>query len=345
LSEVSALRSKFSLATAKAASLELRVNQLESSLQNERDAYQTLMIQHKRLQVDYDKQFAEQRQSEDVKASQSVVIYSIPDEKEKDVTKELEKARAEAAHFRAEYDKVVLSSSNLAAKVSHASSDVQSIMEQQAIRFEEQRRRDTQQIELLKNQKDTMQDRMNFLQSELDALRETLVSNRDSRSRATPPLLLQSPKSPTKGLFIGRSIDLDESSRFVRQVALQQLHTFSNLPGLVGVGIRVKEVSDGATIITEMLPNMSASDSGAINVGDALLAIDMRAVAGLSLEQIRDLTVGPRGTLVSLKLSRAGRAFTASAACNRRVPPLICSHPAGLLATRKFFVLSLHSHQ
>ena len=308
LNELSLLRSKLSLATAKATSLELRVNQLESSLQNERDAYQTLMLQHQRLQVDYDKQFAEQRHSAEHKAPDRVVIYSIPDEK--DGSTELEKARAEAAHFRAEYDKVVLSSSSLAAKVAHASSDVQSIMEQQASRFEEQRKKDIQQIDLLKNQKDTMQDRLNFLQSELDGFRESLISNRDSRSRATPPQ-----QSPSKGVFIGKSIDLDESSRFVRQVALQQLHTFSNLPGFVGVGIRVKEIVDGGinrAIITEMLPNMSAFDSGAINVGDSLIAIDMKPVSGLSLEQIRDLTVGPRGTLVSLKLSRDGRLFTAS---------------------------------
>jgi len=183
-------------------------------------------------------------------------------------------------------------------------------MEQQANRFEEQRKKDLHQIELLKNQKDSIQDRMNFLQSELDGLRESLVNSRESRSRATPP---QPQKSSPQGVFIGRSIDLDESSRFVRQVALQQLHNFSNLPGFVGVGIRVKEILDGGinrTIITEMLPNMSANDSGAINVGDSLLAIDTKSVTGLSLEQIRDLTVGPRGTLVSLLLSRNGRHFT-----------------------------------
>jgi len=316
LNEVSLLRSKLSVATAKTSSLELRVNQLESSLQNERDAYQTLMLQHQRLQGDYDKQFAEQQRQtaelEEHKAAQSVVIYSIPEEKAVDLSKELEKARAEASHFRAEYDKVVLSSSSLAAKVSHASSDVQSMMEQQANRFEEQRKKDLHQMELLKNQKDSMQDRMNFLQSELDSFRESLVNSRENRSRATPP---QPQKSSPQGVFIGRSIDLDESSRFVRQVALQQLHTFSNLPGFVGVGIRVKEVLDGSTnrtIITEMLPNMSANDSGAINVGDSLLAIDTKSVTGLSLEQIRDLTVGPRGTLVALLLSRNGRPFTAS---------------------------------
>ena len=308
LNELSLLRSKLSLATAKAASLDTRVNQLESSLQNERDAYQSLMLQHQRLQVDYDKQFAEQRKIAEHSAPESVVIHSIPDER--DTSKELEKARAEALHFRSEYEKVVLSSSNLAAKVSHASSDVQSIMEQQTSRFEEQRKKDMQQIDLLKNQKDAMQDRLHFLQSELDGFRESLISSRDTRSRATPPLLQQ---SPTKNVFIGRSIDLDESSKFVRQVALQQLHSFSNLPGFVGVGIRVKEVLDGGasrTIITEMLPNMSASDSGAINLGDSLVAIDTKPIAGLSLEQIRDLTVGPRGTLVSLNLSRNGRIFT-----------------------------------
>lgn len=308
LNEMALLRSKLSLATAKAASLELRVNQLESSLQNERDAYQTLMLQHQRLQVDYDKQFAEQRKIAEHNAPESVIVYNVPDEKE--MSKELEKARAEAAHFRSEYEKVVLSSSNLAAKVSHASSDVQNIMEQQSSRFEEQRKKDMQQIDLLKNQKDAMQDRLNFLQSELDGFRESLISSRDTRSRATPPPQQQ---SPTKSVFIGRSIDLDESSRFVRHIALQQLHSFSNLPGFVGVGIRVKEVIEGGakcTIITEMLPNMSASDSGAINLGDSLLAIDSKSISGLSLEQIRDLTVGPRGTLVSLKLSRNGRVFT-----------------------------------
>jgi C-terminal processing protease CtpA/Prc len=269
------------------------------------------MLQHQRLQVDYDRQFAEQRQTAENKAKESVVICSIPDENE--LLKQLEKARFEAAHFRAEYDKVVLSSSSLAAKVAHASSDVQGIMEQQASRFEEQRKKDVQQIDMLKNQKEAMQDRLNFLQSELDGFRESLISSRDIKSKAASP----PPQLSPSGVFIGRSIDLDESSKFVRQIALQQLHAFSNLPGFVGVGIRVKEVVDGVlsrTIITEMLPNMSASDSGAINVGDSLLAIDTHAVAGLSLEQIRDLTVGPRGTLVSLTLSRDGHSFTA---CSR----------------------------
>jgi hypothetical protein len=105
-------------------------------------------------------------------------------------------------------------------------------------------------------------------------------------------------------------------SSFINQLVVNQLGAFSRLPSMVGIGISLQSAGDnGGYIVSYVHPGMSADNSGAINVGDVLLEVETLAVKDVPLETIRRMMIGPRGTLVSLALSRSARVYTV---CLRR---------------------------
>lgn len=85
---------------------------------------------------------------------------------------------------------------------------------------------------------------------------------------------------------------------------------------MVGIGISLQAAGDnGGYIVSNVHPGMSADNSGAINVGDVLVEVETLPVKDVPLETIRRMMIGPRGTLVSLALSRSARVYTV---CLRR---------------------------
>ena len=85
--------------------------------------------------------------------------------------------------------------------------------------------------------------------------------------------------------------------------------------GQVGVGMRIQD--DPPHKIISLVPGGPAARSGAIRVGDYLLAISDVEVRGLSAANIRSLIVGPDGSKVSLRFKRASTKGSSAASTPR----------------------------
>jgi carboxyl-terminal processing protease len=71
-----------------------------------------------------------------------------------------------------------------------------------------------------------------------------------------------------------------------------------------GVGVRIKRRTNEPIVVWELLDGGSAGKAG-IKPGDAILRVDGRDTASLTLEQIANLIRGPEGTQVKLTVERA----------------------------------------
>merc|ERR1711966_112399 len=80
----------------------------------------------------------------------------------------------------------------------------------------------------------------------------------------------------------------------------------------IGVGVKLRRNAQGQTCVQELLQGFGAQKSGQINVEDVILSIDTQPVDGWDLDAIRNLTIGPEGSLVTLSLLRNGQPFQVS---------------------------------
>ena len=78
-------------------------------------------------------------------------------------------------------------------------------------------------------------------------------------------------------------------------------------PKLCGLGMRVTEVAPHR--IVELIEGGAAKESMKLMVGDHILNIAGNETEHLSMTQVRDLIVGPVGSVVALKVSRQGEIF------------------------------------
>ena len=60
------------------------------------------------------------------------------------------------------------------------------------------------------------------------------------------------------------------------------------------------------TLVERIVPGFAAERSGQIQAGDVVVAVDGVAVDAVPLDEIRQLTVGPEGTAVTVELLRRG---------------------------------------
>ena len=74
----------------------------------------------------------------------------------------------------------------------------------------------------------------------------------------------------------------------------------------------------GTTTVDRIIPGFAAERSGRFAVGDTVLAIDGVSVQGYGLDAIKNLTIGPAGTAVTIDYSRGGA--VRSETLVRRVP-------------------------
>ena len=73
----------------------------------------------------------------------------------------------------------------------------------------------------------------------------------------------------------------------------------------VGVGIFFQMNDDeGFVFVKSMVPGGSAARDGTVQVGDRILSVDDRSVAGESLAAIKSLILGPQGSAVKMQFSR-----------------------------------------
>ena len=74
-------------------------------------------------------------------------------------------------------------------------------------------------------------------------------------------------------------------------------------PGVIGMLIKQFE-GDPAVVVDDLTPGGPAAECGQIRVGDRLLAVDGRAVAGMALPAIHGLINGPAGQSLRLQMAR-----------------------------------------
>merc|ERR1712216_938101 len=108
---------------------------------------------------------------------------------------------------------------------------------------------------------------------------------------------------------------IDDDVHFVVQERDQlqaELDRYYKLPNPVGVGMALEETTSkldtGRTHrmirVTDLVPAMAAALSGAVRVGDVLVAIDGQGTDTMDLEGVRERVVGPRGSCVVFKFVR-----------------------------------------
>jgi C-terminal processing protease CtpA/Prc len=126
-----------------------------------------------------------------------------------------------------------------------------------------------------------------------------LVRMRHSESL---PLLVAQYHSPTIGSvqMVSSPMPMPQSVTYIREKGKTSYTTAH------GVGLSFGgKGSDRNNYITEIVAKGSAHRDGAIEVGDVLTHIDLEAVHGLSMEDIRERILGAAGTKVKLTIQKA----------------------------------------
>jgi hypothetical protein len=73
-----------------------------------------------------------------------------------------------------------------------------------------------------------------------------------------------------------------------------------------GVGIFFQQDVGGFVVVKTIVKGGSAERDGTVFVGDRILSVDDRSVAGESLPVLRSLILGPQGSVVKMKFARQG---------------------------------------
>jgi hypothetical protein len=73
-----------------------------------------------------------------------------------------------------------------------------------------------------------------------------------------------------------------------------------------GVGIFFQQDVGGFVVVKTIVKGGSAERDGTVQIGDRILSVDDRSVAGESLPVLRSLILGPQGSVVKMKFARLG---------------------------------------
>ena len=73
-----------------------------------------------------------------------------------------------------------------------------------------------------------------------------------------------------------------------------------------GVGIFFQQDVGGFVVVQTIVKGGSAERDGTVQIGDRILSVDDRSVAGESLPVLRSLILGPQGSSVKMKFARQG---------------------------------------
>jgi S1-C subfamily serine protease len=77
-------------------------------------------------------------------------------------------------------------------------------------------------------------------------------------------------------------------------------------PKQVGIGVLLKRSSQhkDMTVVDHIVPGFACANSGKVNVGDLVIAVDGRDISGWELELIKQLTIGDEGSTITLTCQR-----------------------------------------
>ncbi|EKX39251.1 hypothetical protein GUITHDRAFT_154494 [Guillardia theta CCMP2712] len=74
----------------------------------------------------------------------------------------------------------------------------------------------------------------------------------------------------------------------------------------VGLGLVLRVNNDGEIVIKELIHGYAAQRQGGLREGDVLVTIDGHKVQDYNLEEIKNLTFGEEGSLVTIDIRRDG---------------------------------------
>jgi carboxyl-terminal processing protease len=86
----------------------------------------------------------------------------------------------------------------------------------------------------------------------------------------------------------------------------REIDAFRNVPTTVGIGVQLEGGGSQPLTIYVVLPGSPAD--GHLMADDQILAVNGKDITGLTIEQVRPLIVGVKGTSVTLTIRRAGMA-------------------------------------
>ncbi|WP_193188078.1 S41 family peptidase [Nisaea sediminum] len=130
----------------------------------------------------------------------------------------------------------------------------------------------------------------------------------DTGRRVSPVLHDAPPETLYNLVFRSALADLDRFSRYT--TAADAARNRAHRRGYSGIGVVLAEKS-GLIEIKEVFENGPAAHSG-LSVGELILAIDDKAVAGLDMLAVSDLLRGPDGSVVRITTEAADRERTVS---------------------------------
>jgi C-terminal processing protease CtpA/Prc len=84
---------------------------------------------------------------------------------------------------------------------------------------------------------------------------------------------------------------------------------FYETPRVLTAGIGGRILQDNTTIIERIIPGFAAERGGRFQIGDAVQAVNGVQVQGMSLDAIKNLTIGPEGSSVQIEAWRNGQPF------------------------------------
>lgn len=97
-----------------------------------------------------------------------------------------------------------------------------------------------------------------------------------------------------------------EDDHYTSYMSKEELESFTSSINMdyVGIGV-VYSLQDGFGVIERVIINSPAQKAGILD-GDIIVSVDGKSVKGLSTDEIKELVVGEKGTVVTIGISRNG---------------------------------------
>ena len=92
------------------------------------------------------------------------------------------------------------------------------------------------------------------------------------------------------------------------------------LPKEIGIGVLLKRSSQfpGMTMVDHIVPGFACANSGKVRTGDLVLAVDGQDIEGWELDNVKQLTIGFEGSVITLTCQRGRCVCTVFSSCFSR---------------------------
>ena len=95
-------------------------------------------------------------------------------------------------------------------------------------------------------------------------------------------------------------------AKHVQRKALPEKGERQQLPKEIGIGVLLKRSSQfpGMTMVDHIVPGFACANSGKVRTGDLVLAVDGQDIEGWELDNVKQLTIGFEGSVITLTCQR-----------------------------------------